>query len=263
MTAATAVPPNTIMRPDQAYYSSTYPPADGRPTWRKLIPSTNGLVLSMRIPTHTLSAVPKPPPVPKAYRLSLLNVNEFTIDGISPQYGMPVTSIRGLRIPIRQICRNHTRKAIYDTRTVRTSDDQDDVVEYDDDTPGFHPSLTTANNNNNTPTEVVTGKWRIPLSAYHELAGYLMSQPHTRIVGIPANQLQIASLERTRQERGYPDADTLVQYGIPIGLANALAPFQRGGVDFVREKKGRALIADGTCRLTVTLQVFGIHCPMQ
>jgi hypothetical protein len=185
--------------------------------------------------------------IPKAYRLSLLNVNEFTIDGIVPRYGYPVTSISGLRKPIKRICHNHTPKAYYDTRTIRTGNDDDDGYgDHENDTD--HDDVAAAalgGYPNRTPTRP-TGKWRIPLSAYHELAGYLMSLPHTKIIGIPANQLQIASLERTRQERGYPDAETLVQYGIPLGLAQALAPFQRGGVDFVREKQGRALIADGT-----------------
>jgi hypothetical protein len=46
-------------------------------------------------------------------------------------------------------------------------------------------------------------------------------------------------------DKGYPSAKKLVSQGVPHGLATALAPFQRGGVDFVIEKGGRALIADG------------------
>ena len=222
-------------------------------------------MISMRIPPnpHANANNTNTAPIPKAYRLSLLNVNEFTIDGVAPRYNLPVTSITGLRIPIRQICRHHTRKAIYDTRRTSTrnksgdhptNDNDDDDFDNDQDendttdypTMPQHPSSLSTNHNNTART--VVGKWRIPLSAYQELAGYLMSIPHTRIIGIPANQLQIASLERTRQERGYPNAETLVEYGIPLGLAKALAPFQRGGVDFVHEKKGRALIADGTYR---------------
>ena len=62
--------------------------------------------------------------------------------------------------------------------------------------------------------------------------------------GIPQHQLQIASLERARQEKGYPSAEEVIGMGVPAGLAQTLAPFQRGGVDFVHEKNGRALIAD-------------------
>jgi hypothetical protein len=69
-----------------------------------------------------------------------------------------------------------------------------------------------------------------------------------KVIGIPENQLKIASLGRARLEKGYPSAIKLVNAGVPKGLANALAPFQRGGVDFVIDKDGRALIADGTYR---------------
>ena len=67
----------------------------------------------------------------------------------------------------------------------------------------------------------------------------------TNVVGIPSNQLKIASLGKARIEKGYPSARKLISEGVPKGLAHALAPFQRGGVDFIIEKKGRALIADG------------------
>ena len=145
---------------------------------------------------------------PKFYQLSLLNVNEFTIEGLSSGYGMPATSIAGLRVPIRQVSRKHGKS----------------VYERDKEGGG--------------------GKWRIPLGAYHDFAGFLRSDRDTRVYGIPPNQLQIASLERARQEKGYPEPDKLIEYGVPKGLASALAPFQRGGVDFVKEKNGRALIAD-------------------
>lgn len=62
--------------------------------------------------------------------------------------------------------------------------------------------------------------------------------------GIPLDQLKIASLGKARLEKGYPSVKRLINIGVPKGLATALAPFQRGGVDFVVEKKGRALIAD-------------------
>ena len=65
------------------------------------------------------------------------------------------------------------------------------------------------------------------------------------VVGIPENQLKIASLGKARLERGFPSARKLVSKGVPIGLATALAPFQRGGVDFIHEKEGRALLAHG------------------
>ena len=88
------------------------------------------------------------------------------------------------------------------------------------------------------------GKWRIPLGAYQAFVSYLIGDPLTQVEGIPQHQLQIASLERARQEKGYPTPEEIIEMGVPDKLARALAPYQRGGVDFVREKQGRALIAD-------------------
>jgi hypothetical protein len=67
-----------------------------------------------------------------------------------------------------------------------------------------------------------------------------------QVVGIPGSQLKIASLGRARLEKGYPSAIKLINQGVPKGLANAMAPFQRGGVDFIIDKDGRAMLADGT-----------------
>lgn len=74
-----------------------------------------------------------------------------------------------------------------------------------------------------------------------------------QVEGIPENQLKIASLGKARLEKGFPSVKKLLSYGIPVGLASTLAPFQRGGVEFVVEKGGRALIADGT---VVVAEVF-------
>ena len=67
----------------------------------------------------------------------------------------------------------------------------------------------------------------------------------THVIGIPQDQLKIASLGKARLEKGYPTVRKLISLGVPRGLARALAPFQRGGVDFIVEKGGRALLADG------------------
>lgn len=153
------------------------------------------------------------PNEPKRYQLSLLNVNEFTITGLPLYFDSPPTSISGLRVPIRKISRDHG-KAVYER-----------------DKEGG-------------------GKWRIPLGAYHAFEAYLSSLPNCRVDQIPEQQLKIASLERARQEKGYPSVEKIVKEGVPLGLAKALAPFQRGGVDFVVQKEGRALIADGMFRQT-------------
>jgi hypothetical protein len=69
-----------------------------------------------------------------------------------------------------------------------------------------------------------------------------------QVTGIPQDQLKIASLGKARLEKGYPSVKKLITLGVPRGLATALAPFQRGGVDFVVEKGGRALLGDGKNR---------------
>lgn len=176
---------------ERAHYISF--PTNFVPDWHHLLP-----------PRPLVSQNPTPSSIkqytPVAFELTLLNVNDFTIEAID-QYGGRSSELQGLRKPIRQICAQHN------VRAVRDSD-----------------------------------KWRIPLPAYQDVLIFLSHR--YRVVGVPPTQLQIAALERERQEKDYPDAATLESYGIPALIAKTLAPFQRGGVDFVREKDGRALIAD-------------------
>lgn len=146
----------------------------------------------------------------KYYELSLLNVSEFTITGlrVGDEYSGYVTSVAGLRSHIKKISKGHGNAF------------------FERDPDGG------------------TGKWHIPLGAYHAFFGFLKSLPNHRVEGIDEAQLKIASLGKARLEKEYPSARKLVKMGVPKQLANALAPFQRGGVDFVIEKEGRALIAD-------------------
>ena len=203
--------PASIPPPSVAAYEPTYTngapldtpqyipfPKNFVPTWHKLLPT-----------------LPPPPPKPansfQHFELSLLNINQFTIQGM-PVYtmrGVIETSVSGLRGAIKKIAKDHGGRAFW-------SRDKDEGG----------------------------GKWRIPLAAYQALFTYLSAMPNTKVDGISARQLDIASLERARQEKGYPTVQKLREMGIPKGLAEALAPFQRGGVDFVVEKNGRALIAD-------------------
>jgi hypothetical protein len=144
----------------------------------------------------------------KKFQLSLLNLTEFTITGLPVSFEGPPTAIAGLRAAIKQISRDHG-KATYE----RDSEGE--------------------------------GRWRIPLGAYQAFTAYLKTDPLCEVYGIPDHQLKIASLGRARLEKGYPSSEKLISLGVPKGLAKALAPFQRGGVDFVIERDGRALIADG------------------
>jgi hypothetical protein len=144
----------------------------------------------------------------KHYELSLLNVLEFTVSGVTSQFGYEPTSLSGLRVHIKSIARDHG-KAVFE-RDAETGE----------------------------------GKWRIPLGAYRGLYSFLTAQPNTAVIGIDEIQLKIASLGKARLEKNYPSENKLVAWGVPENIANILAPFQRGGVEFVYEKGGRALIAD-------------------
>jgi len=165
-------------------------PPGFNPSWEQLLP-----------PTKLVA----PAKQRKYFKLSLLNVNEFTITGLPVTIDGPPSSITGLRAPIKAISHGHGR-AVYERET---------------------------------------GKWKIPLGAYQAFAAYLQQDPLTTVDGISQHLLQVASIERARQAQGYPSPEQLIEKGMPPGLANALAPFQRGGVDFVLRKGGRALIADG------------------
>lgn len=144
----------------------------------------------------------------KYYELSLLNVSEFTVNGGTSNLGYETTSLSGLRVHIKSIARDHG-KAIFER-----------------------------------DTETQEGKWRIPLGAYRSFYSFLAAQPNTTVNGIDETQLKIASLGKARLEKDYPSEKKLVDLGVPPNIANTLAPFQRGGVEFVYEKGGRALIAD-------------------
>jgi hypothetical protein len=135
------------------------------------------------------------------------------------------TSVKGLRTAIKQLSREHG-KAVYE---------KDD--EHED-----------------------GGKWKIPLGAYQSFYAYLNSQPGTQVDGIPETQLKIASLGKARLEKDYPSVDKMVSIGVPRELSEALAPFQRGGVEFVHEKGGRALIADVSVHFFVLSQKPSAPC---
>lgn len=191
--------PASLPKPQvNAYLEPSYlsMPPGFTPSWKELAPRK-----------QTPNAAP---PKWKAYRLSLLNVSEFTITGAQLQLGDRPTSLLGLRGTIKSIAKEHGGKAFFQR-------DKDGETE---------------------------GKWHIPLGAYHAFFAYLRSDPMTVVDGIPEAQLKIASLGRARLEKDYPAPEKLISLGVPPRLARALAPFQRGGVDFVLEKEGRALIAD-------------------
>jgi hypothetical protein len=175
-------------------------------TWKKLLP--RGFLAARKLKEQMATQR-------KAYALSVLNVSEFTIAGVSPDGYSDPSSVQGLRSRIRQFSRDYG-KAVFE----RDSEAADG------------------------------GKWRIPLGAYQAFYTFLTAMPRTVVQGIPEAHLNIAMLGRQRLEKGFPSVEKLIHMGVPKRMANTLAPFQRGGVDFVHERKGRALIADEMGKLT-------------
>ncbi|KAG7356577.1 SNF2/helicase domain containing protein [Nitzschia inconspicua] len=151
----------------------------------------------------------------KWFELSLLNVKEFTITGqpIGTFDGRR-SSVLGFRKVIKEFSRGHGKPRFERDKEFRDESGSDG------------------------------GKWRIPLGAYPAIYNYFRRLPNCTVHGIPEEQLRVASLGKARLEKGYPSVQKIMAMGVPKGLAVALAPFQRGGVDFVKEKHGRALIAD-------------------
>eukprot|EP00536_Pseudo-nitzschia_multiseries_P004452 jgi/Psemu1/237653/estExt_Genewise1.C_740023 len=170
----------------------------------------------------------------KHFELSLLNVSEFTIIGLPVSFDGRPSSVLGFRKIIKEVSRGHGKPV------------------FERDNPKSHANIggeTSLTNNNDYGSHGDIdnpdgGKWRIPLGAYRAFFSYLKSDIMCKVQGIPEDQLKIASLGKARLEKGYPSVQKIISYGVPKGLAMALAPFQRGGVDFVVEKEGRALIAD-------------------
>jgi len=143
----------------------------------------------------------------RMYRLSLLSSKEFTVTAIMHHSNSPYfePTLDGMRRPIKEITRNH---------------------------------------GNGDKAVLDEGRWRIPLSVYYAFYSFLSREPNVKIEPISDNQLKIASLGRAAAVRGYPSPEELMESGVPRGIAMRLAPYQRGGVDFVIQRNGRALIAD-------------------
>ena len=101
-------------------------------------------------------------------------------------------------------------------------------------------------NADNNESQLGKGKWRIPLGAYHTLMTYLTSSSTQNIVeGIPPEQLHAATLGRERMDKkSYATVAELRNRGVSKVVCEALAPYQRAGVEFILDKDGRALLAD-------------------
>ena len=161
----------------------------------------------------------------KKITLSLINVWEFTLEG------------EVSRVHIKKISKDHVGKdgrkgAIFERSG----------ISFDD--PALKNNTTNNNNTGEGDGYKGGGKWRIPLGAYHPLMTYLTSLDNTIVEGIPSEQLRAATLGRERFEKDFPTAEELIKRGVGKHVAKSLAPYQRGGVDFILEREGRALLAD-------------------
>ena len=182
----------------------------------------------------------------KKLSLSLINMWEFTITIESLDYGYGGYNnrhevIQGLRSNIKKIAREHVGRegrkgAIFERGSLGEGIVPDD------------PLLKQVTNSEGDAdnSSQPTGRWRIPLGAYQQLMTYLISDRNNVVEGIPPEQLRAATLGRERQsKKEYAKVDELLKRLVSPSVCHALAPYQRGGVEFILDKEGRALLADG------------------
>jgi hypothetical protein len=186
-------------------------PPNHIPTWDNILPPN----FFVNLLNNTYNT-----PQRKRIVLSLINVWEFTLEG------------EVNRIQIKKIAKDHIGKdgrrgALFERGGIALPED-----------PALK-SITASEEGYRGG-----GKWHIPLGAYHALMTYLTSDSTNVVEGIPTEQLRAATLGRERFEKDFPSAEELVKRGVAKSVAYALAPYQRGGVDFILEKEGRALLAD-------------------
>jgi len=218
-------------------------PSNHTPTWSDILPkSSKYQPIQQQQQTNTR----------KRLTLSLINMWEFTIQfetldyynyGGAYNYNQQQTSsnnnsmsMNKLRAQIKKIAKEHVgqngRKGA-----------QNGGITPDD--PILKAAAAAASNTEGTADNIGKGKWRIPLGAYHTLMTYLHSFPQNVIDGIPSEQLRAATLGRERMDKkSYATVNELLDRGVSRVVCEALAPYQRAGVEFILDKDGRALLAD-------------------
>lgn len=196
------------------------------PTWEFPIPEQKRAPQRQRYVPNAIKA--------SAFKLSLLSCSDFTITPIQrpDEWNGPRGSLAGLRIHIKKAA-----KPYGGAKFERADDDGNDNDDKNgDSTEGVAPVGPA-------------GRWRIPLGAYGGLVGYLTTLVDEQgrrayVEEIPIRNLQMATLGRELKNKAYPSARALIDEGVPSGIAKAMAPYQRGGVDFALHQDGRVLIAD-------------------
>ncbi|KAL7548404.1 hypothetical protein ACHAWF_011688 [Thalassiosira exigua] len=234
-------------------------PPSHTPTWLHILPKD--FYSAQRTQPQPSQPAPNPyNPYSSSYpqrrmmTLSLINMWEFTvtIEGLDHYGGSTgrCEAVAGMRAAIKSISKDHVGR------------DGRKGAEFDRGTNGNNGNGNNSKNGANggiVPNDPLLrhltseegrhaagggGRWRIPLGAYHQLMTYLTSDRNNVVEGIPPEQLRAATLGRETAKKDFASAADLVERGVAPGVSEALAPYQRGGVEFVLDREGRALLAD-------------------
>lgn len=181
----------------------------------------------------------------RRFTLSLINLWEFTLTTESIDiYGQSSEEVfNGLRGPIKKIAKDHIGKDGRKGAIFERGAGGEGIMPDDPSLKQATAGLSNMNEDGSNSASAIQGKWRIPLGAYQALFTYLTREGH--VEGIPPEQLKAATLGRERADKKeYPSVKSLLDSGVSPVIAKALAPYQRGGVEFIIEKEGKALLAD-------------------
>lgn len=225
-------------------------PPEHTPTWQHILPSNYFTKRKEQRLLNNNNSEQYKRQRRRKFTLSLINLWEFTITTESIDiYGQSTEEVfHGLRAPIKKIAKNHIgrdgRKGAIFERGIGGEGILPDDPTLKQATAGLSSEGgRNSGDSMNQPNSAGQGKWRIPLGAYQALFTYLTREGS--VEGIPPEQLRVATLGRERADKKeYPSVKHLLGSGVSPVVAKALAPYQRGGVEFIIEKEGKALLAD-------------------
>eukprot|EP00984_Skeletonema_dohrnii_P001085 scaffold339_cov132-Skeletonema_dohrnii-CCMP3373.AAC.8 len=224
--------------PPQQYDDTIEMPLEHTPTWQHILPADYFTKRKeQRRNQYGRSR--------RRFVLSLINLWEFTLTTESIDiYGQSNEEVfHGLRGPIKKIAKDHIGKDGRKGAIFERGADGKGILPDDPSLKQATVGLDANNHNTTTNNTAGMGKWRIPLGAYQALFSYLTREGS--VEGIPPEQLRAATLGRERADKKeYPSVKWLLDRGVSPVVAEALAPYQRGGVEFIIEKEGKALLAD-------------------
>jgi hypothetical protein len=212
-------------------------PSGHTPTWTEILPHD---FFRANCPVDvSASATPKK----RKLVMSLINAWDFSID-VEPlnhtiRSENEDESLARLRTQIRKIAKNHIGKGGRRGASFQCGFCIKGILPDD-------PIFNQAFSNKSTAEDVMKKacKWHVPLGAYQALVTYLTSDPENDVIPIPPEQLHEVLLSRERLKKNFPTVSDLLKRGVNARVAQALAPYQRGGVDFILDREGRALLAD-------------------